>query len=75
MKTLQVPKHLEDRALPIQEAAQYAGVHAQTLRTAARVGEIAFIRRGHLGHYKFRVSALDAWLARFTTAARRVYNG
>jgi excisionase family DNA binding protein len=66
---------LEDKVFPITPAAEYAGCHPQTLRDAARTGELAYIRRGNLGHYKFRRSALDRWLSRYTTQARKGYQG
>jgi len=66
---------LDDPALPMEAAATYAGRHAQTLRDAARAGELSYIRKGDRGHYRFRRSDLDKWLLRMTVPARKVYQG
>ncbi len=63
-----------DRMMPLQAAAELAGLHPQTLRAAVRRRELAVVRLGAnpKGKCYIRMSALDTWLKRQTIAASRV---
>ncbi len=62
-----------DRMLPLQAAAELAGLHPQTVRAAVRRRELAVVRLGAnpKGKCYIRLSALDAWLRRQTIPASR----
>lgn len=62
---------LVDPLWPLKQAAGYLGLHPQELRDLARQRELPCVRRGPLGHYRFRVSALNAWADKHTVPARK----
>jgi excisionase family DNA binding protein len=51
----------EDRWLDTRAAAEYAGVHRDTLRKAAAARQIEFRQDGDGAKLYFRRSALDRW--------------
>ncbi|GMU56468.1 MAG: hypothetical protein AMXMBFR33_56140 [Candidatus Xenobia bacterium] len=61
-----------DPILDVFMAAVYTGRHEQTLREAVRQRELACCRTGTRGHMRFRLSHLNAWLARQEQRAARV---
>lgn len=52
-------------------ASAYCSCHPQTIRTAARLGELTHSRSGPLGHYRFKQSELDRWMKRNEIPARK----
>ena len=60
-----------DPLLTCTDAAAYLSVHPRELRRMAVLREIAFVRRGALGHIKFRLSELNRWAELHTTRAKR----
>lgn len=70
---MSIPKNSppHDPWYPLVAAAQYVGVHPQTLRQAIREREIAASRRGDYGHYRLRLSELNRWALSHETPARK----
>jgi excisionase family DNA binding protein len=63
-----------DPAMVAEESARYCGCHVETLREAARRGEIAVIRgSGKHSRMKFRLSELNRWLKHQEVPARKRY--
>lgn len=50
--------------LTTTQAASYAAVHPETLRKAARLGQVRCVRRGEKGHFHFTRLDLDLWLGK-----------
>lgn len=59
-----------DPVLDTAQAAAYARRHEQTIRGAARRGELAHIRNGRRGRMYFRQSDIDQWLESMRVEAR-----
>jgi excisionase family DNA binding protein len=60
-----------DPLLTNTDAAKYLAIHPRELRRMAILREIACVRRGPLGHMKFRLSELNRWADQHTTRAKR----
>ena len=60
-----------DPLLNCTDAANYLAVHPRELRRMALLRELACVRRGPLGHMKFRLSELNRWADSHTTRAKR----
>lgn len=54
--------NLPDRLITAEEAALYLGYSEGTVRNKASAGEIPFTKLPS-GALRFRISALDAWIA------------
>ena len=62
----------EDRWLTTREAAAYTGYTTDTISTAAAARELEGYRSGPVkGRWRFKRSALDAWLRRGNRKPRR----
>ena len=61
-----------DPLLNCTDAAKYLSIHPRELRRMALLRELATVRRGPLGHMKFRLSELNRWVDQHTTRARRI---
>lgn len=62
-----LPNSTPDRILTVEEAAKKLSVSAYTVRQWAREGKVPRIRLGR--YWRFRESALDAWLLEQERAA------
>ena len=60
-----------DRMLPTLEAAEYLGLHPETLRKMARLRQIAHVQHKQHGRMRFRLSDLNNWLAKGYVPERR----
>jgi len=58
-----------------EEAALHCGCHAQTIRKACRMRELAHRQKGQFGHLRIRKSELDRWMKRDEVPALRVARG
>lgn len=60
-----------DPLLGCVDAAKYLSVHPDELRKMACLRQIGSVRRGKLGHLKFRLSELNRWVDFHSTPAKR----
>ncbi len=62
----------QDPLLCAVKAAEYLSIHQETLRKLARQRQIPYVRAaGSKSHFKFRLSALNAWASKHTVPAAR----
>ena len=59
---------MTDRLLTVEEAAEYLGVSAYTMREWARQGKVPAVRLGR--YWRFLESSLAGWLGAIERAAR-----
>lgn len=60
-----------DPALLTREAATYVGVHPKTLLDLARDGKVGHIQSKDGGRFRFRLSALNAYLESLESKPRQ----
>lgn len=79
MKSIQAGEHpAYDPLFGIADAAQYLGVHTETLKKWARLRQIASVRSSvnHRGsEVRFRLSALNSWVKAHEIKPLRTANG
>ena len=63
-----IAAHAHDPLLSVEQAAEYLGVSAYTVRQWARERRIPAIRLGR--YWRFRQSSLDAWIQAQERAGR-----
>jgi excisionase family DNA binding protein len=58
--SLMTTRTQEDKWMTVHDAAEYAACCTETIKRAARRGDLRAARAGY--HYRFRVRDIDAWM-------------